>query len=566
MKYELIGENDYLNSMDTIFNNRGITDCKTFLNLKEDVTHDWRLLDNIDTAAQIVVDNLDKKFFLQVDPDTDGLTSATVLYSYLKRYEPNIDITWRVHEKKMHGVITDTVPEGIDILLLPDSGSNQYKEHLELKERGITTIVLDHHLCEKYSEDAIVVNNQLSKKYPNKQLSGCGVVYKFCQALDEKLGINYVDDYLDLVAIGNIADSMSTAELETRYYIQQGLKNIKNLFVKKIVEKNEYTLKGNLTIKDVSWTIAPLVNSATRVGTVEENENLFRAFIGSDDKIYNKRKDEYEEVATAMSRILSNIRARQNRLRTKAEEEVIERIEGKEIYKNKIIMVNVTDMIESSLKGVVAIKIVEKYKKPVLLFSLNEDRTKATGSARGYDKGNLQDLRGFLMDTGKFIFCEGHAMAHGFGLKVENLIEVNNIINSTLDDTYGEEFVVKVDFIFKPNKLDKKLIKEINKYKEHWGKGVEEPLFAVENIEVNTSDIELIGKNKNTIKFTLNGIDYIKFYTNEDEYESIVNQGERIVMNVIGKASVNEYNGKITPQVLIEDYEVIEVKKKEFIF
>ena len=88
-----------------------------------------------------------------------------------------------------------------DLILIPDAGSNDYEAHATLKSKGIDTIILDHHLAEKVSSDAIVINNQLSD-YPNKELSGVGVVWQFCRYIDEKMKTNFADYYLDLVALG----------------------------------------------------------------------------------------------------------------------------------------------------------------------------------------------------------------------------------------------------------------------------------------------------------------------------------------------------------------------------
>lgn len=121
----------------------------------------------------------------------------------------------------------ETIPEDTHLLIIPDAGSNQYALHQELKERGIDTLVLDHHECEKESNAAIIINNQLSNEYQNKRLSGVGIVYKFCKALDDKLGLDLADSFLDLVAIGNIGDVIDLREPETRYYVKKGLKQIK---------------------------------------------------------------------------------------------------------------------------------------------------------------------------------------------------------------------------------------------------------------------------------------------------------------------------------------------------
>lgn len=95
--------------------------------------------------------------------------------------------------------LKDILPT-IQLLILPDASSEQFKEHKIVKEMGIDIIIIDHHSVKDYSDNAIVVNNQLSKISTN--LSGVGMTYKFCKALDEELWEDKADNYLDLVAVG----------------------------------------------------------------------------------------------------------------------------------------------------------------------------------------------------------------------------------------------------------------------------------------------------------------------------------------------------------------------------
>ena len=111
-----------------------------------------------------------------------------------------------MHEGKQHG-LNDCLDyinsHDFKLVIVPDAGSNDYEAHSALKEKGIKTIILDHHLADKVSEDAIVINNQLCD-YPNKELSGVGVVYQFCRYIDETVNSSskYAQNYLDLVALG----------------------------------------------------------------------------------------------------------------------------------------------------------------------------------------------------------------------------------------------------------------------------------------------------------------------------------------------------------------------------
>lgn len=112
-----------------------------------------------------------------------------------------------MNEGKNHGIHADTVPNDVKLVICPDSSSNNYEDHKILRERGCDVLVLDHHIAQYESPDAIIINNQMCD-YPNKTLSGVGIVFKFCSYLDSLLGTNYAKNILDLTAVGIIADVM----------------------------------------------------------------------------------------------------------------------------------------------------------------------------------------------------------------------------------------------------------------------------------------------------------------------------------------------------------------------
>lgn len=568
MRYELIGKNNYINPINTVLENRGIEDIQSFLDISEKDVIDWRKLRNIEVAADCYIDHLKKesKVFIQVDSDQDGISSSVALINFTKRVFPNANIVWRIHEGKQHGIFLDTIPNDVDLVVIPDAGSNQYEEHKALKERGIDVIVLDHHECEKESEHAIVVNNQLSPDYTNKSLTGAGIVYKFLKALDHKLGINIADNYLDLVSIGLIGDMADSRASESRYYMIKGLQNIKNSFLQALANKQSYSTKGNLNIVNTQFYIVPLVNAAVRTANMQEKLQMMNAFLESKERVYYSRKKEYEDIQTNTARMLTNIKSRQNRLRDKGAELIEERIQEKNLLDNKILIVNVTDILDKNLTGLVANSLAKAYKRPVLLLRYNEEEGVLNGSGRGYEKGVIKDLKEFLSETNKFIFVEGHGNAHGVSIEAEKLIEVNDLINEQLKEVDIDVDIHDVDFIIPAKQLSEKFIKELNKHRDLWGYKVEEPMVAFKDIELNNDEVFINGAKKTTLKFTYKGIEFIKFKSSEEEWEAIVNQGERLVIDVVGKCGVNEYQGKITPQVIIDDYEVVGTKKKQFVF
>jgi single-stranded-DNA-specific exonuclease len=369
---------------------------------------------------------------------------------------------------------------------------------------------------------------------------------------------------LDLVAIGLIADMADTRNTETRYYITKGLSNIKNTFLQALIEKQSYSLKGDVTTVGVQFYIAPLINACVRSGNTEEKLQMFKSFLNSTELIYYKRNKEYEPIQVSTARLLGNIRNRQNKLRDEGTKEIEKRIQEKNLLENKVLIVNVTDILDKNLTGLVANKVAQQYKRPVLLLRLREDVL--GGSARGYDKGFIKDFKHYLTNTGNFIFCEGHSNAFGVEITPEKLIEVNNLINEELKDIEIDIDIYMVDFIIPSKQLKERLVKDLSKYKYIWGQNIEEPSIAIKDIEVNKDEIYLNGKTSKSIKFIHKGIEFIKFFSNEDEYNHLINKGERLVFDIVGKCDINEYQGKKTPQIKIVDYEVIKTKKKEYVF
>lgn len=138
--------------------------------------------------------------------DCDGYTSSAFMINWLYRTFPGYTtnhVSWGLHQDKAHGLMMDTIlKQKPQLVICPDAGSNEYENHKILKENGIDLIIIDHHNADGYSEDAIVINNQLDDNYPTKSLSGVGMVYKFCSYVDELSGNNYANDLLDIAALG----------------------------------------------------------------------------------------------------------------------------------------------------------------------------------------------------------------------------------------------------------------------------------------------------------------------------------------------------------------------------
>lgn len=286
MEYNLIlPRNEEYSIQEQILVNRGIKyeDIEHYLNVTEEDNLGPKLLNNIDQAANILVKHIEKEnnvIKVQVDSDCDGYTSAALLLNYVhKRWPEYIDkFVYSFHDGKVHGIDMDSIPDKTSLVIVPDASSNEYDKHKELADRGVEVLVLDHHQAEKVSEYACVVNNQLCD-YPNKALSGVGIVYKLCKYLDSLYKNKIVRKFIDIVMLGLVGDMMDLRSFETHYLVQDGLKYFTNPFIRGMAEKNRFSLGDEPNPIGVAFYIVPFINSITRVGTMEEKTLLFESML-----------------------------------------------------------------------------------------------------------------------------------------------------------------------------------------------------------------------------------------------------------------------------------------------
>ena len=544
------------------------------------------MMAGVKMLAQHIANN--DLIMFQIDSDCDGDTSAAALLNYLYCLFPayvQSKIIYRFHEGKKHGIIEETVPERVKLVVAPDSSSNDYEVHKKLKERGIDVLVIDHHEAEKVSDDAVVINNQLCD-YPTKSLSGVGMVYKFCQYFDSIMDTDYADYILDLVALGMIADMMDMRDFETKHLITRGLEDIHNPFFAGMVEKNAYQLK-EITPTGVAFYVAPYVNATVRMGTQEEKRIMFEAML--DFKAYDmvdstKRgcKGQKERLVDQAIRNCTNIKSRQTKARDNTLATVKQIIKQNDLLNHKILIVCIPKetYIEKNLTGLIANQLMAEYQRPVLL--LNEVVNRETvfntfdnpftvfpyitweGSARGYDKSALTDFRRFCLDSGCIDYAEGHANAFGFGINSHKLNEFINYCDTTLKDF---EFTpcYSVDFIFNADNFNPKDIIEIADLKSLWGQGIEEPYIALTNVRVSKGNIQLMSPDKNpTLKISLpNGTSLIKFKFSKKEYERLNTEGY-LLLDVVGRCEINAWGGKVNAQIIMEDYDVVDAVQYYF--
>ena len=554
---------------------------------KKDNLEDFALLDNIMAGAECLEKHIKNKsrIYLVVDSDIDGFTSSAILYNYLMENFKDINIEYHIPDGKEHGL--DTImpllehEQKYDLIILPDSSSNDYECHKKLNEMGYEILILDHHEAEKYSENAIVINNQLSKNYPNKSLSGVGVVYKFLQLLDERNGFNSADSFLDMVAVGECGDMMDLNTLENRFISDYGFSHLKNEGLRQLIKLQGYSIFGvkleeitdsfldnaSITPINAAFYIAPLVNALIRVGSSKEKELLFQSFIKGKDIVPSTKrghKGETETIAEQSARNCYNARNRQNKEKEKALELLDIQISNDCLDDNKILILNADDIdVSNTLTGLCAMGVAAKYKKPVLLGRVNKEGY-LKGSMRGRGESELKDFRSFLLSSGYMDYVEGHNNAAGFAIKESDVSKLYDYANKKLANINFNEGFYEADFIVNGNcSYLNEMIFDLWKGKNIYGQNCPEPIIITQNLTIRPDNIKIIGAYKDTVKITFNNTTFMKFKAKE-LIEQLQNYPGGFIATIVGRPSVNSWNGIETPQILIEDIEINKIDNNTF--
>lgn len=573
MEYQLINRPiSRLQEIEQILMNRGIplVDAYKYLHTSPvDIIPPTEIA-NIKEGASLLVKHISQnsKVMLQIDSDCDGFTSFAVFMNYLNNLFPAFvqnNIVYKTHKGKSHGIDIDEIPKDTKLVIALDASSNEYEIHQKLRETGMDVLIIDHHEATKVSPNACVINNQLCD-YPNKSLSGVGMVYKFCCYLDQLLGAEHADKYLDLVALGMIADMMDLRYFETKHLIQLGCENIRSPFIKMMMARNEYSIKGQLTPFTVGFYIAPYVNAVARVGTQQETLLLaesmleYRAY----EQIPSTKRGcsgQTESRVEQACRTANNVRNRQNKARDVSTEFVDKIIETNNLLDNKILVVQApkANGLDTNITGLIGNQTSAKYQHPVLILNERDHDGEIwwEGSARGLSDSELTNFKEFLMDTGLVEYAEGHANAFGAGIKDCNIQKFIEYTNEKLKDIDFRP-IYWVDFIYKSDNLNPNIILTIGQYNYLWGQQLDKPKIAIEDINITPDNVQVM--KGPSLKFTVNGIEYIKFKATEKEIK-LFQDNEVINITIVGECDINNWGGVERPQIIVTDYEVNKVMK-----
>ena len=528
----------------TILVNREITEksqIEKFLNPKRNDFYNPYEMPDMEKAIERIIKAIEnkEKIIIYGDYDVDGITSVTVLKSFLEErgihvseYIPNrLEEGYGLNKKAVEYI----AKQGNQLMITVDCGISAIEEVEYANKLGIETIVTDHHEPGEELPKAIAVVDTKRKdnKYPFRNLAGVGVVFKLIQAISQRLDLPEKEylKYLDIVCIGTISDIVPLVD-ENRVIVKLGLKLVeqtKNLGLKAILEASGYSKIDSNTI---SFGVAPRINACGRMGHQEEALKLFLSKDGEEVQELTQKLNEY------------------NRLRQETE---------KQIYNESIIQIEEKDLADRNtivvmgkgwhhgVIGIVSSRITELYFKPSILLCEEEDYGKGSGrSIPGFD---LYEALTQCKDTiDKF---GGHSMAVGINVKKEKFEEFKEKLEKIAKEKHTEEIVpiLKIDALINLDEINKEMVESLKEL-EPFGEANKMPLFAFKNLKIDSIRALSEGKHlKLTLKDDRNIVNAIGFNLGELSTEYKI--GDKI--DVVGNLEINSFNGVDNIQINMKD-------------
>ncbi len=549
---------------------RGITseqEMRDFLNPLEMTLTSPDMFTDMPKAVERLSKAIDNQetIIIYGDFDADGVTSTSVLYKTLKYLNANVHYFIPDRENEGHGfdkkalikLMTTIKPK---VIISVDCGISDVDAVKFINSfKMIDVIITDHHEAPEVLPEAYaIINpkapNALSETLTAKQieyltyLAGCGVAFKVAQALLTKYGkLEFIYEILPFVAVGTISDVVPLLG-ENRYFVTKGLDLIsrgKHEGLKKLLESAGYDITKGVTAENIAFGVAPRINASGRLDTVDAALKV----------LISDNPQEVQMSVTTLNEL--------NRVRQTLCQEVFMQADDmvqKEGNKYPAIVL-AHDEWHIGIIGIVASKLVEKYYKPVFLMSYVKEKNEYRCSARSIEGVPLYDV--ICANSELFEGFGGHKLAAGLSFSGEktNFETVKKALCETVKEyTANKELkpFVKIDLMLEPQDITVNLVEEISQL-EPFGASNPSPIFAVNNLKVKQK--RLMGQDNSHLRLTV-GAD-------ANEYTAIwwqkgdIGLGSGDNVDIAFHPQINEFNGNISVQLIIDDIHSDTLKEEE---
>ncbi|WP_062355555.1 single-stranded-DNA-specific exonuclease RecJ [Bacillus kwashiorkori] len=535
--------------------NRGIQtmeEAQDFLFPKEQL-HNPFLLKDMDICVKRINEAVEKKEKIIVygDYDADGVSSTVVLLQALKSLGAHADYYIPNRFTEGYGpnetAFRNIKAAGYDLLITVDNGITGIHEAKVAQEIGLDLIITDHHEIGSELPEAIAIIHpkRLDGNYPFKELAGVGVAYKVASALLEK----EPEYLLPFVAIGTIAD-LVPLHGENRVIVKRGLekmKESKNLGLLSLIARTSIG-QNEINEESIGFSLAPRINAPGRMDSACICVQLFL----TDSK----------EEADELSKEIDLMNQQRQEIVNDITLEAIELVEKTEMHQtNKVLVIGKSNW-HAGVIGIVASRLVDKYYRPVIVLTFDEEKGIAKGSARSIPGFNIYEnlnlCKDFLPHFG------GHPLAAGMTLLLENVSILREQLNEQADAIMSEEDFVPITELDGKVALSDITVESVEQIQllAPFGMGNPKPKLLIDQITI--PNLRKVGANANHLKISMtdgeNHLDGIAF--DMGEYADHISTLSSV--SVIGELAINEWNNIRKPQLFMKDVAVKEWQLFDF--
>ncbi len=508
--------------------------------------HEPSLLQDIDKARDRVLRAMEsrEKIMIWGDYDVDGTTGTALLYKLLKPYFP--EITYYIPDRYNEGYgisyqgIDYALSSDVGLIISVDTGIKNIDEIAYARVRGIDFIVLDHHTPGEQLPPAIAVIDPKREddNYPFKELTGCGVAFKFLQYMSADLNLSERDLYrsLDLLVLSIGADIVPIVD-ENRIYAYFGLKLLNkepSIGIRALKEVAGWKDRS-LTVGGLVFTLAPRINAAGRIGHGSQAVELLVS-------------DNYDQ-ALQIAREIDTLNRQRQQIQSDIVKEILEGFEKNPELKDKNSTVLYNPHWHKGVVGIAASKVIEYVYKPTIILTSSEDGI--TGSARSVADFDLYEaIEHCAHLLTKF---GGHKYAAGLSLKRENLEKFIECFERVVTERITDDMKkprLKISGVLRLKDINAQLVRVLKKM-EPYGPGNPKPVFVTMNVK--EASYRVIGRDSShlLLSFKRDNGNYISAISFEsaEKLQQIVESKKYDIAYTVGES---DYNGSI--QLEIKDF------------
>lgn len=564
---QIAGDLDILVPTAQLLVSKGYSDTESarrFIEKSTEMLHDPFLMKDMKKAAARLISAVDagEKIVIYGDYDVDGVTSVSCLYLFLSGMGAKVGYYIPERSGEGYGMSCDRVRtlagEGVTVIVTVDTGITALAEADTARECGVDLIVTDHHECHDTIPDAYAVVNphRPDCPYPFKDLAGVGVVFKLLTAIELLRGegepIDAIrricDEYIDLVAIGTVADVMPVMD-ENRLIVAQGLSILEKrprLAIRELMNAisndQRKNTKKKMTSNFIGFTIAPRINAAGRIASASLAVEMFI----SDDT------EKVGRLAAELCEINKRRQAEENSIVEEAKIKIAERYGD---LSAPIILLS-DESWHHGVIGIVASRITEKYGVPSILVSFEG----SSGEERGDDvgKGSGRSVKGMnLVDA----LCDsadllekfgGHELAAGLSVRRDKLEEFRSRLEKYASEHLNGASIsptLEADVELSPEDITKRQAQELSLL-EPYGVGNQTPVFILRDVEVvNALSVGEGRHSRLTVRCPGGDVTAMCFRTALEELD--VFPGDRV--DIAFNLDLNEYQNSVSVQLIVRE-------------